>query len=511
MTADPSPRDPTRSAITLAAAALFVVLALRMGWVSDDAFIAFRAASNLVTGFGLTSNPGERVQAFTSPLFTLLVAAAFAIVRDIYLVAVGLGLFCTLGVALVLTLRRGGALGSPLALVLLASSHSVLSFSTSGLENPLAHLLIVTLVVERLRPEPSLWRSMVLAGLIALSRLDHLLLVAPVLLWDLTRACRRREWRRFGWPLAVGLSPLVSWLSFAIVYYGFPFPNTAYAKLNLAIPRSTMILQGITYLVDAALRDPLSIIVIALCGVFAWQLRRRHPVAPWLAAGVLIYVGYVVWIGGDFMGGRFLTTPYVVAAVLVAERLALGGAVPVGAAAAVALLAGRAGLDPMPVDVRPGCVVPPSGIVDERACYVEHTGIAQNLRKKKYMTHPYYKKGDSFRKETGPIVNNLIGMAGFSAGPTVHVLDEFALSDPLLARIRFVAPGDFRIGHFRRSLPAGYLESLRSGENRIEDACVHRLWDELRTVIAGPIFSRRRFATILSLNFGRGTCPAPAR
>jgi hypothetical protein len=38
----------------------------------DDAFISFRYAENLVEGRGLVFNPGERVEGFSNPLWTLL-------------------------------------------------------------------------------------------------------------------------------------------------------------------------------------------------------------------------------------------------------------------------------------------------------------------------------------------------------------------------------------------------------------------------------------------------------
>src|SRR5438093_6967987 len=45
--------------------------------VVDDVFISFRYAGNLVSGHGLVFNPGERVEGFSNPLWTLLLAALF--------------------------------------------------------------------------------------------------------------------------------------------------------------------------------------------------------------------------------------------------------------------------------------------------------------------------------------------------------------------------------------------------------------------------------------------------
>ena len=40
----------------------FALVVLRLGWMSDDAYISFRTVWNLVNGYGLTWNTDERVQ-----------------------------------------------------------------------------------------------------------------------------------------------------------------------------------------------------------------------------------------------------------------------------------------------------------------------------------------------------------------------------------------------------------------------------------------------------------------
>jgi hypothetical protein len=43
------------------------------------------------------------------------------------------------------------------------------------------------------------------------------------------------------------LLPAVLWTLFALVYYGFPFPNTAYAKLAMGIDPADLRTQGALY------------------------------------------------------------------------------------------------------------------------------------------------------------------------------------------------------------------------------------------------------------------------
>jgi arabinofuranosyltransferase len=58
--------------------ALLVISLIRTAWLSDDAYITFRTADNVIHGYGLVWNTAERVQTYTHPLWLALIAPAFA-------------------------------------------------------------------------------------------------------------------------------------------------------------------------------------------------------------------------------------------------------------------------------------------------------------------------------------------------------------------------------------------------------------------------------------------------
>lgn len=92
------------------------------------------------------------------------------------------------------------------------------------------------------------------------SRMDTALLYFPLMavtFW------RMRSWPAIGTVL-LGLSPFILWELFATFYYGFPFPNTAYAKLNAGIANSVYLEHGIYYYLNALRRDPMALATIAL-------------------------------------------------------------------------------------------------------------------------------------------------------------------------------------------------------------------------------------------------------
>src|SRR5438876_1054820 len=80
---------------------------------------------------------------------------------------------------------------------------------------------------------------------------------------------------------------------------------------------------------------------------------------------------------------------------------------------------------------------------------------------------------------------------GYSAGPKVHVIDVGGLGDPLLARLPCLQP--WRVGHFMRSLPSGYEETIATGTNRLADSRLVDFYEPLALITRGPIWSGARW------------------
>jgi arabinofuranosyltransferase len=76
---------------------------------------------------------------------------------------------------------------------------------------------------------------------------------------------------------------LVAWEVFSLVYYGFLFPNTAYAKLNTGIPIVELVGQGTHYFLNSLEWDPVTLTVTAFAVILA-VLRRDRKSLP-VAAG----------------------------------------------------------------------------------------------------------------------------------------------------------------------------------------------------------------------------------
>lgn len=512
----PTSREPAKGAASaadlaplasVAAAVVLVLSVVRLGWVSDDAFITIRSVEHLLAGDGFGPNPGVRVQAFTSPLWALLCVPLRWLTGDPYGALVLGGLVCTLGLSvLVCWWLRPLPWRAALGLLALSASTSFVEFSTSGLENSLTHLLIAAFCLERLeRPNRPTTAMFALAGALFLTRFDLALAVVPALAISSLSAPRVALRRAL-----VPLVPVAAWLAFATLYYGFPQPNTALAKLNVELPLLAKVGRGFEYVLDVATRDPLVLLVFGVASALA--LRRASPwSARGLQLGALLYFLYVIGIGGDFMSGRFFTAIYLVS-VLVALELCGGVFTAPSATAVLALplvlaaglvLRGEGG-----APERTECRVPITGIVNERACYAEHTALAQNVGSAKWRKHGYLTAFEKASAQTPEdvVVFDLVGMAAYGGGRRVHVVERYALSDPLLARIRVEPEASWRAGHFPRPVPKGYVKSLRTGENHLEDPCLRRLYANLEKITRGPLWSRARLASIWRLNTQRAFC-----
>lgn len=480
---------------------VFLAMLIRTAWMSDDALISLRTVLNITHGYGLTFNVAERVQTFTHPLWLFAVTAAYLVVRNIYTAVFAV----SFGVSLLVFWFAVRNARSPLRAWLVAGallfSHAFVDFSTSGLENPLSCLLLAGLValffnetLDRRRWLTGLW--LIVSGLY-LTRPDDVLLALPVVLFASVRV--RRLGQIVGAAVA-GLLPALAWTIFALIYYGFPFPNTAYAKLGAGISRGELVTQGFLYLVDSIDRDPLTLMVVAFGAALA--IASRSTLMRALVAGIALHLLYVVAIGGDFMAGRFLSAPFYVAVLIIGQVPAGGRDLWIGAAVLLGLVGLAPSVIPGKTDSRFDLAqMKRNGITDERGFYFQRASLVTAGR--------WTFREPEFRPFDGavhrPIIMDLCGLmgdAGVNYGPDAHVLDSCALGDPLLSRLPAIWNREWRMGHFRRMIPNGYRESLVGGTNVVEDASLHQFYDQIRQITRGPLFSKERWRAIVGMNTG---------
>ncbi|MCB9664484.1 MAG: hypothetical protein H6732_10235 [Alphaproteobacteria bacterium] len=496
--------DPARGGgsvrVLVAGAALLLALLVwwRHAWVTDDAWISFRVADHLAAGRGLRWNVDERVQVFTNPLWTLALA--------------GLGLLgvatpwsgwvlslvvWSVGAGLVIHRLVRHEVAATVAVLVLLGSRTLVQWSSSGLETPLltTGALALGLAATSSRPAPRQLATVVGGtALLGLVRLDALLLGLPWCLLALARATRALGAARAAAVAAVACTPLLAWLGFAAVYYGTPLPNTLLAKLPPEYGLARRVDQGLAYLSVSLRTDPVTAGLLALAVVGG--IVRRRPALVAGAVAVILGLAWVVLSGGDYMVGRFLVGPASVALVVLLRST--DGLPQRQASAALVLLAacfaGGAITSHLPIEhvlrgPRAVFAPTPGGVVDQHATSWSPPAPGA------WPWQPVFEGGSSPGDTVlapGVLRVGNAGWSGWAAGQDVHVLDDFALGDALLARM---PPDTVAVGHAHRTVPLGYPEWLAGQGEGPLDPRLRAYHAHVARLTRGPLWSADRAAS----------------
>ena len=277
---------------------LMVCLATWFTWIRfdrpltgiDDANIFFVYAQNVANGHGFVYNiGGEKVEGFSSLLWTLVCTAAFYLSDqpELFLILVNI-LILSLGITVAVSYiqstfgnqsesRWSGLLWAGLFLALLVTSPTYLVWNTITLmENAIwsTLLLLATIfVIGRNISAKSVNTIFTpLAVLLLLTRPESYLWVgifAGVLFVRRALAHGKAQAFRELIPsmLAIGVT-VISLTVFRLLYFGYPLPNTYYAKVSPSAVYN--LIQGAKYFVQYFVSNPVvsvSIVAAGLAGI----------------------------------------------------------------------------------------------------------------------------------------------------------------------------------------------------------------------------------------------------
>jgi len=294
---------------------------------TDDAFISYRYAQNLLEGHGLLFNPGDPpVEGYTNFLWTVLLAAtALSGVNLEYLGPV-LSIFFGIGsiIALRTLIPKNLDLSSvALLTALLPASAGFVLWSLSGMETTFfIFLLLLSISRSRIESDRSLkgYRSGLLWGLCALTRPEGIVF-GPLFsfLYILERGVTRAEIRIGLERLSVSGLLVCSHFLWRYSFYGAWLPNTFHAKtgsISLLAP------LGIEYTIGFVCSGALIPLIVALV-IRPTPIGCVRQVFPWIGI-ILFQFSYVILVGGDWMPGfRFFQV--ILPAVSLLTALALSG------------------------------------------------------------------------------------------------------------------------------------------------------------------------------------------
>jgi hypothetical protein len=284
-------------------------------WGSDDAYISFRYARNLLDGNGLVFNPGERVEGYTNFLYVLITSILLMLSPDhIHLgtYVFNLGLFTATLLVFHWYLRRN--VGEKCALLgysALCMCPIMWAWPSSGMETSAVLLVQLALFISAVTGANSASRwpltiFSVCSVLSILLRADGF--VFPFICG--TIFLLKGQWRRFCSLVALICTISASVICVRYVYYGSVWPNTFYAKVSG--PLYERIVSAARQMMLLFKNDGFFIYIFPLSlgwRPFLEQARKRRldlsaiPLVPFVCMALL---AYWVYVGGDVFYERFL-------------------------------------------------------------------------------------------------------------------------------------------------------------------------------------------------------------
>ena len=480
---------------------LFIIF--RRAWMCDDAFITLRTVDNFVNGYGLTWNVMERVQAYTHPLWMLIISFFYFFTREPFYTVILISITLS-GCTLYLLLKYFGENQwmAILATIILAFSRAFVDYSTSGLENPLSHLIVILFFIIFIKPfkineEKHLFLLSLIASLGLLSRMDLFIVFAPPLIFSLWNY---HKWKGL-WYVLLGQLPFIIWELFSLLYYGFFVPNTAFAKLAHGVSRIVLLKQGLTYFYHSIINDPISMlfICIGLLGPFFFPKDKRFSV---MSVGALLYLAYTLWIGGDFMSGRFFTVPLLISIIIIMNLMIFSKEQAFSLIGIALILGSMFPFNTLTLDTEEYSFAE-NGVDDERIYFFPGMSLITRYRNHMQPEFKWKDQGIEYKDSGNKVTHaRAIGLFGYYCGPGVYIIDGHGLADPLLSHLKTPLTSQYMSGHILKEVPEGYRESLNSGINEITDPNLHEYYDKILLITRGNIFNWERLKTIFNINIG---------
>jgi hypothetical protein len=268
--------------------------------IVDDAFTSFRYAQNLIDGYGLVYNPGERVEGYTNFLWTLIIACFMKIGFSPEPVSQILGTISG-GIGIILLFLLSSLIAPKnkflnlIAPLFLSVNSCYAVWSTAGMETTFFTVLVLlgaTRYVYEIQNKREMPLSSVIFGIASLTRFEGLLFFGITFIYQAILVIKKRILPK---TLLVSLllffSIFLPYYIWRYTYYGWPLPNTFYAKVGSG---TDQYIRGLNY-IKKFLFEFSGWIFLMILLVF----RKISIYILYLLLITFSYLLYVIYIGGD--------------------------------------------------------------------------------------------------------------------------------------------------------------------------------------------------------------------
>ena len=219
---------------------LFALRLLLPATICDDAYISFKVADNLASGFGMVFNPHEHIYVSTSPLWVLLLAAARLLTGDVVIAAKVLGLIfealLTMSLCYLTHKTTESAKSGMFAGLFLITNPVYTLTSFSGMELPLFLLAITATGIFLAQHRYA--AAILISATCVWIRFDGITSFAAACaytIWN-QRQSIRSQWPTVARQLLPGVFLLLSYVAFGFMFFETALPMSVQRKA-LTAPR----------------------------------------------------------------------------------------------------------------------------------------------------------------------------------------------------------------------------------------------------------------------------------
>jgi tetratricopeptide (TPR) repeat protein len=276
------------------AIAVFIFSCFQLDITQDDAYISFRYAANYLSGHGLVYNYGERVEGYTNFLWVMLLALFKGVFGVSYFtfsriagVISGAMIFYLLYLLLQHHFKKVPLIVHISLMAVMLCNLSLPYWSIASLETAAFACMVLAAVVAEYRRSELTPALLIIATLLR----PEGVVVFGVVLINRIIVERRPPWRY----ILMYIIPLLPFAVFKLAYYGSLFPNPYYAKSGVGLE---YIQSGLEYLWYFTRTVGVYGIVFIVPLLAMKKLWRKYSL---LYLYVLLYLAYIVWVGGDVL------------------------------------------------------------------------------------------------------------------------------------------------------------------------------------------------------------------
>jgi arabinofuranosyltransferase len=312
--------------ILLCIISYFVYLCINIRFVQDDTYITLQYAKNFATGNGLVFNIGEKVEGFTSLIWVMILGFAYKIGLNIESLSQILSVtFGAINLFLIYILFKEiaqnsinteneqfiGKVFALLSVLITALSGTYYYWAVSGMETTLFTMFFLITIyfylkyylngklnillpvfvftTSLIRPEGNVLIILILTHFSYTSLINNHFSISKSLKIIFSKEKVK------GYSVFIFL--VLGITVFRISYFGYPLPNTFYAKTSFSVEQ---IKVGIEYFLSFA-SDYLFYGFILILPLYLFRYKDKRGITSFLYLNTFVFIVYTILVGGDVL------------------------------------------------------------------------------------------------------------------------------------------------------------------------------------------------------------------